>query len=39
MAGKILVVDDDEDISELLTYNLQKEGYLVETAANGKEGI
>lgn len=36
---KILVVDDDEDIVELLTYNLQKEGYEVENAFNGKEGI
>ncbi len=39
MAGKILVVDDDEDIAELLTYNLRKEGYAVEKAANGKEGL
>lgn len=36
---KILVVDDDEDIVELLTYNLQKEGYEVANAFNGKEGI
>lgn len=36
---KILVVDDDPDIVELLEYNLQKEGYLVETASNGRKAI
>lgn len=36
---KILVVDDEEDILELLEYNLSKEGYDVKTAENGKEAI
>ena len=36
---KILVVDDDADIVELLEYNLQKEGYTVETASNGRKAI
>ncbi|MCT1526096.1 MULTISPECIES: response regulator transcription factor [Sphingobacterium] len=36
---KILVVDDEADIVELISYNLTKEGYQVYTAANGKEGI
>ncbi|TDB69134.1 response regulator transcription factor [Arundinibacter roseus] len=36
---KILVVDDDPDIVELLEYNLQKEGYEVKTASNGRKGI
>jgi two-component system, OmpR family, alkaline phosphatase synthesis response regulator PhoP len=39
MANKILVIDDDEDILELLTYNLEKENYEVKTATNGLEGI
>jgi len=39
MAGKILLVDDDEDIIELLTYNLKKEGYKVKSANNGLKGI
>lgn len=39
MAGKILLVDDDEDIIELLTYNLEKEGYEIQTAANGQIGV
>lgn len=36
---KILVVDDEEDIVELLCYNLEKEGYLVRSAPNGKLGV
>ncbi len=36
---KILLVDDDPDILELLAYNLQKEGFLIETANNGAEGV
>jgi two-component system alkaline phosphatase synthesis response regulator PhoP len=37
--AKILIVDDEEDIVEFLQYNLEKEGYLIETALNGKEAI
>ncbi|MBE8714582.1 response regulator transcription factor [Sphingobacterium hungaricum] len=36
---KILVIDDEQDIVELISYNLTKEGYQVFTASNGKEGI
>jgi two-component system, OmpR family, alkaline phosphatase synthesis response regulator PhoP len=36
---KILLVDDEEDILEFISYNLQKEGFVVYSAANGKEGI
>lgn len=36
---RILLVDDDEDIVELLTYNLEKEGYKVASAYNGQEAI
>lgn len=36
---KILLIDDEEDILELLSYNLEKEGYKVSTANNGTEGI
>ncbi len=39
MNQKILVVDDEEDILDLITYNLKREGYTVETAKNGKEAI
>jgi two-component system alkaline phosphatase synthesis response regulator PhoP len=37
MKKTILIVDDEEDILEVLTYNLNKEGYKVETALTGKE--
>jgi two-component system alkaline phosphatase synthesis response regulator PhoP len=37
--NKVLIVDDEPDILELLQYNLEKEGYEVETAANGKEAV
>lgn len=36
---KILVVDDESDIVELISYNLTKEGYQVFTASNGREAI
>jgi two-component system alkaline phosphatase synthesis response regulator PhoP len=35
----ILIIDDEEDIRELLKYNLKKEGYLVEVAENGEIGL
>ena len=36
---KILLVDDEPDIVEFLSYNLKKEGYEVVTAHNGVEGL
>lgn len=36
---KILVVDDEVDILELLKYNLKKEGYTVKTVTNGIEAV
>ena len=36
---KILIVDDEPDILELIEYNLNKEGYQVFTARNGQEGV
>jgi len=36
---KILIVDDDNDILEFLSYNLQKYAYQVYTAINGNEAI
>ncbi len=38
-ARKVLVVDDDEPILELLKYNLEKEGYEVKVANNGQLGV
>jgi len=36
---KILLVDDEIDILEFISYNLEKEGYKVYTAQNGKDAI
>ena len=36
---KILIVDDDSDIVEMLKYNLTSEGYRVKSAANGLEAL
>ena len=36
---KILIVDDEADILEFLSYNLEKEGFKVYTAQNGEEAI
>ncbi|MFC0263547.1 response regulator transcription factor [Fontibacter flavus] len=36
---KVLVVDDEPDIVELLTYNLKKEGYEVESAEDGIKAV
>lgn len=38
-AQKVLLVDDEEDILDLLEYNLSKEGFDVYTASNGKEAV
>lgn len=35
----ILIIDDEEDIRELLSYNLKKEGFNVMDAENGEKGI
>jgi DNA-binding response OmpR family regulator len=39
MAQKILVVDDEPDIVELVAFNLEAEGYEVLTASNGLEAL
>jgi two-component system phosphate regulon response regulator PhoB len=36
---KILVVDDEEDILELVRYNLDREGYMVQCAASGEAAL
>ena len=36
---KILLVDDEPDILEIVGYNLSQEGYKIVTATNGKEAV
>ncbi|MBT0811859.1 response regulator transcription factor [Litoribacter ruber] len=36
---RVLVVDDEPDIIDLLKYNLEKEGYEVETASDGVKAV
>ena len=37
--SKILLVDDEIDILEFLSYNLKKEGFIVDTCNNGKSAL
>lgn len=37
--AKILLVDDEPDILEIVGYNLSQEGYQISTASNGKEAV
>jgi len=37
--ARILVVDDDESVRKVLSLILEEEGYVVDTAENGKEAI
>jgi DNA-binding response OmpR family regulator len=39
MAQKILVVDDEENIRDLATLYLQKEGFTVDTAVDGRDAV
>ncbi|MBE5033359.1 response regulator transcription factor [Gallalistipes aquisgranensis] len=39
MSYRILLVDDEPDILEFISYNLNKEGYTVYTASNGREAV
>jgi len=37
--NKLLIVDDEADIREILQFNLENEGYTIETAASGEEAL
>lgn len=39
MTNKILIVDDDPMLSELISYNLESEGYTIVRAGDGREGL
>jgi phosphate regulon transcriptional regulator PhoB len=37
--GRILVIDDEKDLIELMRYNLEKDGFLVSSAQDGESGL
>jgi phosphate regulon transcriptional regulator PhoB len=37
--GKVLIVEDDRDIAEMVDYNLKEEGYETVSAFDGEEGV
>jgi two-component system alkaline phosphatase synthesis response regulator PhoP len=39
MSKTILIADDEQDIRDLIAYNLTRDGFQAETAANGKEAL
>ncbi len=39
MSKRILIVDDDDEIRELLEFDIASSGYFVDTAKNGMEGL
>ena len=39
MSNKVLVIDDEKAIADIIKFNLEQEGYMVETAYDGEEGI
>lgn len=39
MAERVLIIDDEERIRKLLTMYLEKEGYIVDEASNGHDGL
>ena len=39
MAKKVLIVDDEKDIVDLITYNLKKEGFVADSAPDGETAL
>lgn len=39
MKGRILVVDDEKDICDILQFNLENEGYIVDVAHSGEDAL
>lgn len=39
MSKKIIIIDDDPDIIESMQIVLEKEGYIVDSAPNGQDGL
>lgn len=39
LQDKILIVDDEKNILDVLAYSLKREGYMIDTACAGKEAL
>lgn len=39
MSNKILVIDDERAIADIIKFNLEKEGFIVDTAYDGEDGV
>lgn len=39
MEERLLVVDDEKDICDILKFNLENEGYIVDVANSGEEAL
>lgn len=39
MTGRILIIEDDPDIAESVSYNLKREGFRTEVAQSGEKGL
>ncbi|MEC8967546.1 MAG: response regulator transcription factor [Bacteroidota bacterium] len=39
MPSKILIVDDEKDIVDLVQYHLEKDGFIVKSSTNGRDAI
>lgn len=39
MSNKVLVIDDEKAIADIIKFNLEQEGYTVDTAYDGEEGM
>lgn len=39
MSGKVLIIDDEKQIADIIKFNLDKEGYTTLTANDGQDGI
>ena len=39
MPQKVLIVEDDENIAQLLELYLEKDGFIVQTAGDGAAGV
>jgi two-component system alkaline phosphatase synthesis response regulator PhoP len=37
--SKVLIIDDEKDLVELVSYNLAKEGFLIDSALDGESGL